>query len=156
MRDALTSMSKLPEKCAAVMNDQAVYILRGARDPAPAIGLSTNAVDLWNQRNGVTPQQAQAMIVGVTMGWDRDGADCDEHVAALGRPDGEVGPFRYEWAGDVEVTISVVAPSEEEAHTLARARLQKLVDALYDADLNSGITYGASETLDLIETDDPR
>lgn len=157
MRDAIENLKKLPERCFAVMNDQVVAIRRGAREPSPAPQWPKDGVAHINQQAGVTPQQVQAMIVGVTMGWDADGADPDEHVAPLDRPPEEVGPFEYLFDSDVSVTIKVTdAYSEDEAYDKAKKRLEELVDALYDAELKPGITYGAADSLDLIETNDPR
>jgi hypothetical protein len=155
MRDVLETLKKLPPACAAVINGQAVIIRRGAPEPGEALGIGKDQVDQRNAKLGVTPQQVQAMIVGVTLGWDKDGADPDTHAEDY---DSSPGPFTYEYLGEIEVTIRVTAPTEEAAFDLAKGRLRDLREQLdlrnpYPSSLGG---FGISETLDLLETDDPK
>jgi hypothetical protein len=79
MKDVLSTLKKLPPKAAAVINGEAMFIRRGAATATPSMLLRTDQVDQWNQANGVSREQQQAMLVGLNVGWDHDGADPDTH-----------------------------------------------------------------------------
>lgn len=79
MKDALANLQKLPPKCAAVVEGQAVFINRGAREIAPAF-MPTDQVEQWNRTNDVTTAHLRAMEVGLALGWDADGADPDSYL----------------------------------------------------------------------------
>jgi hypothetical protein len=153
MRDALANMQKLPSFCYAVMNDEAVQIRLGAREAFPMPGLARDRVVFENQKLGVTDAQQLAMIAGVTFGWDADAADPDEHTRVTD-PEAPVGPFAYEYAGDIEVTITVTAPTEEAAAAMVRERLQSISDNLLT--FAEDVTCAPSETIDLVDSNDPR
>jgi hypothetical protein len=155
MRDVLENLAKLPPACAAMMAGRKVHITRGARNPIP---LSTPVtIDQWNAQHGVTEAQVKAMIVGVTLGWEMDGADPDTHAAAS--DDAEIGgPFEYTYQAEICVNIVIEARSEELAAQEAKMRLQEVCDWLESGDPIPGqvVGYSPSDTLDLVETDDPR
>lgn len=143
MKDVLETLKKLPPLCYAVMGDEVVQIRRGAVVPTPAFGCAHNTVDSANAALGVTPQQVQAMLVGVTLGWDMDGADPDTHAKDLGS---EPGPYLYDFVGTVEVRVQVGAHTEEQALKDAREAIL-------------GMSWSGQWSLthiDLIDTTDPK
>jgi hypothetical protein len=156
MRDVLETLAKLPEKCAAVIEDQSVFIRRGAPEPSATGLIAKDHVDQWNAANGVSPAQVQAMIVGVTLGWDKDGADPDTHAEGFSEP---TGPFVYEFQAEFTTSVKVNAHTEAAAAELARNRLFEVA-----GDLNEDVipiyvdlsTVGVSDTIDLVDTNDPR
>ena len=155
MRDVLENLKKLPPKCAAVMNGRPVIIHRGSQHLGCWVG-GKDQVDQYNARNGISPQQVQAMIVGVTMGWDKDGADPDTHHDTLS-PEDPQGPFSYEFQAEITVTIKPVGyHTLDQATHAARAVLSTLCDQLNE---NSPVAvaegFAPSDTLDLVDTDDP-
>lgn len=143
MRDVLDTLAKLPPRCAAVVEGQAVFINRGVSRLSPAF-LGRSTVDQWNARHGVTPEQAKAMLVGVTLGWDFDGADPDTYA-----PSEHIGPFTYEFLATFVVPITL------KAQTLGHGEMQAKAIALR---LLTGLPEGSDceFPLDLLETDDPR
>ena len=154
MKDVLENLAKLPPECAALIGGRKVYIRRGARDPIP---LSTPiTVDEWNTQKGVSDAQKQAMIVGVTLGWDMDGADPDTHAADAEKLGDEFFTYRYQ--SEIAVEIVIEAKSEQLAAEEARMRLGEVIEWLEAGDPIPGQVggYAASDTLDLAETDDPR
>lgn len=142
MPDVLATLQKLPAKCAAVIDGQAVFILRGAGYGPSFIG--TDQVDQWNQRNGVNPQQVQAMVVGATLGWDRSGADPDTHTE-------EPGETWFDIYITVSVAIQIPAHTEEQALAEGRKRAEDLADRI-TFDIGS---YGIAhvDNIDIIETE---
>lgn len=156
MKDVLANLAKLPPECAATIAGRKVYIRRGARDPIP---LSTPiTVDQWNAQKGVTEAQVAAMIVGVTLGWDMDGADPDTHADATGDQSVGDGPFDYRYQAEITLEITPLGyRTEELAAKGAQEALTALVDLLNE---NSPVgvifNYGVSDTLTLVETNDPR
>lgn len=153
MRDVLENLKKLPPKCWAVVEGNPVCIFRGTREPTPAF-VATDQVDQLNLKHGVSPQQVQAMIVGVTLGWDKDGADPDTHAEDLGE---KPGPFFYEFLGLVEVKIAISAHADQEARRIADDTVSNLASTLNDEvnDWPRITAFAVGDTLDLIETDDP-
>jgi hypothetical protein len=156
LRDVLENLQKLPPRCAAVIGGRAVFIRRGAGS-VPADVLSPTTVDQWNSLNGVTPQQVQAMIVGATLGWDRDGADPETHNEVLD-VEAPVGPFEYEYATEITVVIRPVGyHTEEQAAAAAKSALETLCDCLNENSPVAVVTdFGPGDTLDLTYTNDPR
>ena len=127
MRDILETLQGLPPRCAVVMDGQAMFIRRGARDPDPAL-IPTTQVDQWNEEHGVTEAQVQAMLTGLTLGWDRDEVTLSENLTTYG------------FIAVFDVPITVQARTEEEAIALARKAAPHIEGAVMVA-------------LDLIETE---
>jgi hypothetical protein len=157
MKDVLSNLAKLPPSCFAVINGQVVVIRRGARDPAPAVGISREEAGKRNAAGDVTDAQVRAMIAGVTLGWDMDAADPDTQTD---EPDQQLGDdtFEYTYQADISVNIVIEAKSEQLAAEEAKLRLTEVCEWLDSADPIPGqvLGYSPSDTLDLIETDDPR
>lgn len=149
MRDALHTLQKLPEKCASVQDGIAVFIRRGARSHAPA-HIPSDQVDQWNQAHGIEPHVRLAMEAGLNMGWDSDAADPDSHAPELG------GPFRYTFVGEITVQLVVTSNNEADAANEARDKLQIAADLAAEEWSWHAAVFGVSDTLDLIETTDPR
>ena len=114
MKDVLDTISVLPPQCASVMNGEAVFIRRGAREPDPAF-MPVEQVPAWNIAHDVTPEQQTAMEVGVSLGWDLDGAHTD----------GVCETFTF--TVTLAMTIKVDAASPEDAARLARVEAQTLL-----------------------------
>lgn len=151
MRDALSNLSKLPPKCAATLEGRKVIIRRGGREPIPLHSPLT--VDAWNLNHNVTPAQVQAMIVGVTLGWEMDGADPDTHA-----PEDERlgdGPFVYEYGASISIGIKVEARSEVEAAKQADALFIRAETLLDDQEWLQG-THCVEGSLELLNSTDPR
>lgn len=148
MKDVLETLAKLPPRSAAVFNGEAVFIRRGATEVAPAF-LARDRVDVWNHEHGVTRAQAQAMLIGLTQGWDADGADPDTHD-----PD-EANETLFTFAQPMMVTIAVRARSSAEAasraSTLASTLTEWVNDCWCDAAFGS---LGVSGTPYIIEEDE--
>lgn len=156
MKDVLETLQKLPPKCAAIVFGQPRTILRGANQMGMFVG-DQHTVDQWNLSQGISPEQVQAMIVGVTLGWDKDGADPDTHAADLGnRP----GPFDYTYVGTVDVRITVSAPTEAVAAQKAQAEREQLIIHMigrgYCDDEGPITGFAAGDTFDLVESTDPQ
>lgn len=149
MKDVLATLQKLPPKCAAVIEGQAVFIRRGALDTAPA-HIPTDQVGVWNQGHGITRQQAQAMVVGATLGWDKDGADPDTHAADLGS---EPGPFLFTFAATIVVELKVSAFTEEQATEAGNSLARDVIETVDG--LDPEITGASFDSLDLIESTAP-
>lgn len=149
MPDALDHLAKLPPRCAANIEGSAVMIVRGANKTMPAF-LAGSSVEKWNQDHGVTPEQVQAMLVGVTLGWDMEGADPDTHAADLGSPE-HVGPFGYRFMATVLMEVTMVGPTIGTAEAAARLSITEVLNRQLQ-----GYPHEIEFPLDLIETDDPR
>jgi hypothetical protein len=152
MKDVLSNLAKLPPSCFAVIDGQVVVIRRGARDPAPAVGISREEAGKRNAAGGVTDAQVRAMIAGVTLGWDMDAADPDYQA-----PDEPLGDelFEYTFVGDIELQIRVTARNEELAVKQASMIRQTAAD-LSTEDDSRILSAAPSSILDLIDTNDPR
>lgn len=125
MVDALDNLAKLPPKCAAIMNNAPVFIHRGANQPQPAL-LAPDQVQQWNVKHNVTLEQVNAMMAGVTLGWDREAADPDSHIVS----DSQTTTQLYTFAVTLAVTIEVQANSESHALHLATTKAENLADQI--------------------------
>lgn len=78
--DALANLSKLPETCAAILQEDgcAILLKRGVPGywPAPQLA-DAAAVRAFNERLGITPRQVNAMQHGSLFGWHVKLADPD-------------------------------------------------------------------------------
>lgn len=155
MRDVLDNLAKLPPSCWAIVDDQVIVIRRGAREPAVVTGISRDDVARRNAADGVTEAQVKAMVVGVTLGWEMDGADPDHQD-----PDEPLGDelFEYRYQAEIAVEIVIEARCEQLASDEAKLRLNEVCTWLDAGDPIPGqvVGYSPSDTLDLIETTDPR
>lgn len=155
MKDVLAHLAKLPPRCAAVVDGEVSFIRRGARAPDIAF-IASDTIDRWNRDHGVTEAQVKAMIAGVTLGWDMDAADPDTHSAS----DEQLGDetFEYRYQTDISAEIVIKARSEQLAAHDAKLRAAEICDWLERSNPTPGIVrgYSPSDTLDLIETNDPR
>lgn len=117
MSTTLTSnMRKLPVVCYARMDGDPVLIRRGNSEPEP-VALSGEQMAWRNHVQSVTPQQVQAMICGVTFGWDHRSADPDSHSAT------PMPLHHMEVSIPITVTIPVEAYSTEDAIREACSKL---------------------------------
>lgn len=109
MNTTLTpSMRKLPPFCYARLDGISVMIRRGDDTPE-AVALSSEQMAWRNHTHSITPQQVQAMICGVTFGWDHKSADPDTHCSTP-------MPLRHmEVSIPITVTVPVEAYSTEDA-----------------------------------------
>jgi hypothetical protein len=73
----LALLQKLPELCAARLpaTGEPIMIKRGVMGYYP--GDPRLDVDAFNKKKGVTPEQAEAMLIGSMFGWEVSGADPD-------------------------------------------------------------------------------
>jgi hypothetical protein len=80
--DKSMAINKLPEFCYGVLptTDEVILIKRGEKGYYPYLDGAVKGKDVakeLNNRIGVTPAQAEAMMVGSMFGWDVPGADPD-------------------------------------------------------------------------------
>jgi len=154
VKDVLENLAKLPEQCAVVLEGRSMWIFRGGREAHVAINMPTDTVDQWNARRGITPAQVKAMIVGVTLGWDMDGADPDTHAEATEESKVGSGPFTYEYDTSIDVVVTVEAMNEQLAVEAAREKLRNYLSE--DRDWPSVRIGSDINELYLLESTDPR
>lgn len=73
--EAQKNLEKLPAYCAAILPGYGtpIIIVAGERGYHPA-PLNLN-VEAYNAKRGITPAQAEAMLVGSMFGWEVPGAN---------------------------------------------------------------------------------
>jgi len=76
---AQKNLAKLPAKCAQRLPGPEVPILIVAGEKGYHPLSAAFDVDDWNERHGVTPAQAEAMLIGSMFGWEVPGADPDSY-----------------------------------------------------------------------------
>jgi len=118
MKDVLATLAKLPPRCAAVVEGQAVFIRRGARETSPAF-MGTDQVEQWNADNDVTVEHLRAMEVGAALGWDADGADPDHYLPEDENPE-RLLTLLVPLALEVKVRTRFDAQAAETAKNLAQ------------------------------------
>jgi hypothetical protein len=121
----MANMRKLPYSCYAWLDGKAVVIRRGKAKPGPS-SISQDQVNWHNYTNDISHAQLQAMICGVTLGWDRAGADPDYHSK-------DPMPLRHMQVHiPLSVTISVKAYSTADAIQEALEALEIPDDVIVD------------------------
>lgn len=78
-----TNLAALPEIAVVehVVDKSLVFVRRGEDGfvPTEGSGLTTEEIETFNERTGVTKAQAKAMLMGSMFGWDKPCADPATH-----------------------------------------------------------------------------
>lgn len=155
MKDVLETLKKLPPMCAAELNGDVGIIKRGAGFSTHPLILNSHHVEIFNKQNGVLPEQAQAMIVGATLGWDKDGADPDTHKEVH---NSNLGPFTYEFDvtffGGFRVTARSVAEAKQKVEVAVEA-FEEAAQEWVEGDTAIISFCEPGDHWDLVNTDDP-